>query len=26
MYYQSYFISNRRPPRKNGIIVALISA
>jgi len=26
MYFQSNFISNRRPPRKNGIIVALISA
>jgi len=26
MYYHSNFISNRRPPRKNGIIVALFSA
>jgi len=26
MHYQSYFISNRWPPRKTGIIVALIPA
>jgi len=26
MYYQSYFISNRRPPRKNWITVALFPA
>jgi len=26
MYYQSYFIFNRRPPRENGITVALFLA
>jgi len=26
MYYQSYINSNRWPPRKNGIIVALFPA